>query len=330
MKNKQNFIFFITLIISVFLTAGLSWAEVNEKSKFIYSQTKLNQIKEKNVKYRIAIGELGNSVNVSGSPFNEPNKKTDTRSETYNINIATPHIPKIGEIDINNVAGILSDLLKKTNKFDIVERQEVNQLIREIQFEGSDWAKREPANKLGNIYGVQYILLGELLPNYGYEQIGVGQYTATLRLVDVATGVVISTGTGQRDLLQEALAEAVNILSDDMEGDRWTCHVVRIDEKGIYINAGFNDKIKKNDIFAVIRLEDSIVDQTSGQVLGKKQTEIAKIQIIDILENNLALAKPLNEKASIKEGDIVTAKRIILKKDSETNLWNKIFKHTTN
>ena len=224
---------------------------------------------------------------------------------------------------------MLSDLLQKTDKFEVVERQEVNQLIREIQFENSDWVKKDLANKLGNIYGVQYILLGEILPNYGGEQFGTGQYTTALRLVDVNTGAVISTGTGQRDYLQKALANAVHTLLDDLEGNPWTCRVVRFDDKGVYINAGLDDKIEKNDVFAVIRLEDPIKDQATGQILGYKQTEIAKIKITDVLEKNLSLAKSLDIEAPIKEGDLVSARRVVLKKNSETNLWNKIFRNQT-
>lgn len=325
MKKNLLFSLFTLFFVFGFLILGIVQAEEGEKKEFEYSQKKLNRVKEKNIKYKVAIGIFGESVNIPGSPFNKVAEKEDSRTQTYNVNIATPNLEKPGIPQVNSVVGILSDLLKKTNKFDVVERQEVNQLIREIKFEKSDWVKKDPANKLGNIYGVQYILLGEILPNYGGERFGSSQYTTTLRLVDVNTGAVISTGTEQKNYLQKALADAVSVLSDDMEGDSWTCRVVRLDDKGVYINAGLDDKIEKNDVFAVIRLEDSIKDQTTGRVLGYKQTEIAKIKVVDVLERNLSLAKSLDIKAPIREGDIVSAKRVILKKNNETNLWNQIF-----
>lgn len=325
MKKKLLFSLFTLFFVFGFMIRGVVQAEEGEKKEFEYSQKKLNRVKEKNIKYKVAIGSFGESVDIPGSPFNKTAEKEDSRSQTYNVNIATPNLEKPGVPQVNSVAGILSDLLKKTDKFDVVERQEVNQLIREIKFEKSDWVKKDPANKLGNIYGVQYILLGEILPNYGGERFGPTQYTTTLRLVDVNTGAVISTGTGQKNYLEKALADAVSVLSDDMEGDSWTCRVVRLDDKGVYINAGLDDKIEKNDVFTVIRLEDSIKDQTTGRILGYKQTEIAKIKVIDVLERNLSLAKSLDIKAPIREGDIVSAKRVILKKNNETNLWNQIF-----
>jgi len=325
MKKKIIFSLFTLFFVFGFMVQGVVQAEEGEKKEFEYSQQKLNRVKEKNIKYRVAIGSFGESIDVAGSPFNKATEKEDKNSKTYNLNIASPNLEKPGVPQVNSVVGMLSNLLQKTDKFEVVERQEVNQLIREIKFEKSDWVKKDPANKLGNIYGVQYILLGEILPNYGGEQFSSSQYTTTLRLVDVNTGAVISTGTGQRDYLQKALAGAVHTLLDDLEGNPWTCRVVRLDDKGVYINAGLNDKIEKNDVFVVIRLEDSIKDQATGQVLGYKQTEIAKIKIIDVLEKNLSLAKPVDIKAPIKEGDIVSAKRVILEKNTETHLWNQIF-----
>jgi hypothetical protein len=325
MKKKLFFSLFTLFFVFGFMIQGIVQAEEAEKKEFKYSQETLNRVKEKNIKYKVAIGSFGESIDVVGSPFNKVAEREDKNSKTYNLNIASPNLEKPGVPQVNSVVGMLSDLLQKSDKFEIVERQEVNQLIREIQFEKSDWVKKDPANKLGNIYGVQYILLGEVLPNYGGEQFGSSQYTTTLRLVDVNTGAVISTGTGQRDYLKNALASAVHTLLNDLEGNPWTCRVVRLDDKGVYINAGLDDKIKKNDVFAVIRLEDSIKDQAAGQVLGYKQTEIAKIKITDVLEKNLSLAKTVDIKAPIKEGDIVSAKRVILEKNTETHLWRQIY-----
>ena len=125
--------------------------------------------------------------------------------------------------------------------------------------------------------------------------------------------------------MQEALADAVSILSDDVKGDSWTCRVVRIDDKGIYINAGLNDKIEKNDVFAVVRLHEPIKDQATSRILGYKQTEIAKIKITEVLEKNLSLARPFDMKEAVKEGDLVSAKRIRFQEENEINRWNEIF-----
>jgi len=325
MKKNSTSLLLSFIFVLGFIFQGIVQAEESIKKEFEYTHKKLNQVKEKSAKYRVAIGSFGESVDIQGSPFNKIEKKEDEGSKTYNLNIGSPNLPKPEESKVNLAAGMLSDLLKKTDKFDVVERKEVNQLIREIQFEKSDWVKKDSVNQLGNIYGVQYILLGDILPNKNGEKFGASQYTTTLRLVDINTGSIIATGTGQKNNLQETLAEAVNILGDDIKGSVWTCKVVQVDSKGVYINAGLDDNIEKNDVFSVVRLEEQIKDKATGLILGYKQTEINKIKVIDVLENKLSLAKSLDPIEPIKEGDIVSAKRIEANKDNEINLWNKIF-----
>lgn len=326
MKKYTVFVLFILVFISGLILPGIMLAEgEGGKKTFEYHQKKLNQVKEKNRRYRLAIGSFGESINIPGSMFNKTEKKGGDEGQTYNLNIASPNLKKPEESKVNTVSGLLSDLLKKTDKFDVVERQEVNQLVREIKFENSGWVKKDQANRLGNIYGVKYILLGDILPNKGGDRFGAAQYTATLRLVDINTGAVIAAGTGQNNSLQDALSDAVNVLADDMSADSWTCRVVRIDGSGVYINAGFDDKIEKNDVFAVVRLGEAIKDKATGNILGYKQTEIAKLKVADVLENNLSLAKSSDVSEVIKEGDVVTAKRVSPKNKNEMNLWKQIY-----
>ncbi|MFH1198573.1 MAG: trypsin-like peptidase domain-containing protein [Candidatus Omnitrophota bacterium] len=322
---RKSIIFVTLIFVSGFIFHEAVRAGEDGGKEFEYYHKKLSQIKEKSAKYKVAIGSFGETVDIQGSSFNKIIKEGDQGSKTYNLNIAMPNLPKPEESKVNLATGILFDLLRKTDKFDIVERKEVNQLVREIKFEKSDWVKKDSVNKLGNIYGVQYILLGDFLPNKNGERFGASQYTTTLRLVDINTGAIIATGTGQRNNLQEALAEAVNILTDDIKSNAWTCKVIQVDSKGVYINAGLDDNIEKNDVFAVIRLEDPIHDKAAGVIRGYKQTEINKIKIIEILGNKLSLAKSLAPVTSIKEGDIVSAKRVRLSKDNEISLWNKVF-----
>ncbi len=329
-RNIYLGLFILFVVCGLIIQDNVMGAE-NSTGEFTYQQKKLSQVKEKNLRYKVAIGSFGERVDITGSLFNKAEVKSLENEKTYTVNIASPNLEKPAEKQTNAVTGLLSDLLKQTNMFDVVERQEVNQLVREIKFEKSDWSKKQPGIDLGNIYGVQYILLGDILPNKDGERFGTSQYTATLRLADVNTGAIVASGTGQNNYLQDALKDAVSILSDNMAGESWTCHIVRLDDKGAYINAGLEDKIEKNDVFAVIRLEEPIKDQVGDRVLGYKRTEIAKIKIVEIMEKNLSLGKLFDIKESIKAGDLVSAKRVKHIKDNETERWNKIFgKDTSN
>ena len=325
MKKNIQLSLFVFFVVFGLIIQGVVLGAENSNQEFTYQQKKLSQVKEKNLRYKVAIGSFGERVDIAGSLFNKTEEKETNQGKTYAINIASPNLEKPAENKTNAVVGLLSDLLKQTNMFDVVERLEVNQLVREIKFEKSDWVKKQSGNELGNIYGVQYVLLGDILPNKEGDRFGVSQYTATLRLVDVNTGVVVGIGTGQKNYLQDALTDAVNILADNMEGEPWICRVVRLDDKGAYINAGSEDKIEKNDVFTVIRLEEPIKDQAEDLILGYKRTEIAKIKIVEVMEKNLSLGRPFDIKESIKVGDLVSAKRVKHKKDNETDRWNNIF-----
>lgn len=325
MKNGIHVSLFVFFVVFSFITQGVVMGAEDSKQEFIYQQKKLSQVKEKNLRYKVAIGSFGERVDIAGSLFNKTEEKRAEQGKEYTINIASPNLEKPAEKKTNTVVGLLSDLLEKTNMFDVVERQEVNQLVREIKFEKSDWVKKQPGNELGNIYGVQYVLLGDILPNKDGERFGSGQYTTTLRLVDVNTGAIVTSGTGQKNYLQDALTDAVSILADNMEGEPWICRVVRLDDKGAYINAGLEEKIEKNDVFAVIRLEEPIKDQVGDRILGYKRTEIAKIKIVEVMEKNLSVGRLFDIKENIKVGDLVSAKRVKHKKDNEVNRWNDIF-----
>jgi len=324
LKNKLAWSFVVFFILGAFYQ-GFAGADEGGGKQFEYSQKKLNRIEEKNRKYRVAIGNFDGPVDIAGSQFNKTDNKEAVNSTAYNINISSSNLEKPLEPKVDHVAGLLSDLMRRMGMFNVVERSEVNQLIREIKFGGSDWVKKDAAAQLGNIYGVQYLLLGDVLPNKSDEQFGVRQYTASLRLVDINTGAVVSTGTGQGNVLNNALLNAVGILAQDIKADAWTCRIVRIDDKGVYINAGLDDEIEKNDVYAVIRLEDPIIDQSSGHILGYKQNKIAKIKIIEVLEKGLSLAKQIDVKEPIKEGDIVSAERVKPMEEKEMSLWNRIF-----
>lgn len=325
MKKNLYLGLLVLLVAFSLVVQGAVRAAENQNHEFNYQQKKLSQVKEKNLRYKVAIGSFGDKVNIPGSLFNKVENKGFNDGQTYNLNVGSPNLKKPAENKINSVTGLLSDLLEQSNLFDVIERQEVNQLVREIKFEKTDWVKEKSINKLGGIYGVQYILLGDILPNKEGERFGAGQYTATLRLVDINTGSVVASGTGQKNYLQDALTGAVNILIENMEGEPWVCRVVRLDQKGVYINSGFDDKIEKNDVFSVVRLEESIKDQTDGSVLGYKRTEIAKIKIIEVMEKRLSLGQPFDIRESIKVNDLVSAKRVKHKKDNEISRWNNIF-----
>ena len=268
-----------------------------EKNKFQYHQKPIKKIKEKNLKIRIAISRFEDSVNIDGSPFNVPKdtQKTDKSADnTKDIDI-TIKTDKQQEEDKTIpkkelLTGLLTDSLQDTNMFDIVERSEINQLIKEVNFQNSDWTEDQSINTLGNIYGVQYIVTADILRNRYGDNIAKEPYTISLRMYNLNTGEIASSSVTSSTYIKEAVARAAKDIANKIQTKPWTCRVVGVSDEGVYINAGLKDNLEKDDIFYVYRLGSKITDPETGQVLGSEKKKIALLKISEVLNDSLSRA----------------------------------------
>jgi len=324
-----------TIFIFCFVCVGLFLASVicargeESPAKFIYQQKPIGEITEKNVKIRVAVSQFDEKLQIEGSPYNIKQEPDDADRRGINIRIEglvnkTQNKKRPSKAEL--LTGLLTDKLRKTGMFDVVERREVNELIREINFEETNWVKQEDVNKLGNIHSVQYIVTGDILENRRGHKIAQTQYTLALRIYNVNTGEVMASSTSRQDYLEAAVDEAVRIMANEVKGRPWTCRVVRIEDGEIYINAGDVDDIKKDDVFAVFRIAGEIKDPATEKVLGFDKVKVAKIKVREVLDENLSRAVLIDEYRKIQVGDIVAAKKIdIMGTDDEIIKWNKIF-----
>ncbi len=124
----------------------------------------------------------------------------------------------------NALTEILVTELSKTGKYALIERQAVDELLKEIHFGLTEWAKSATFAQLGQLLGAEYLLIGKVT-NFGYKETaeqrdvyvsGRGRSTRTVytqeadvrvdfRLVNVKTGEVIlsEAGTGRRTAKSE-------------------------------------------------------------------------------------------------------------------------------
>ncbi|MDP8292745.1 MAG: trypsin-like peptidase domain-containing protein [Candidatus Orphnella occulta] len=320
-----------------------------EKGEFQYHQKPVKKIKEKNLKVRIAISRFEDSVDIDGSPFNVPKDaqkpdKSDDSNKDIDITIRTDKqqdedktIPK-KEL----LTGLLTDSLQDTNMFDIVERSEINQLIKEVNFQNSDWTEDQSINTLGNIYGVQYIVTADILRNRYGDNIAKEPYTISLRMYNLNTGEIASSSVTSSTYIKEAVARAAKDIANKIQTKPWTCRVVGVSDEGVYINAGLKDNLEKDDIFYVYRLGSKITDPETGQVLGSEKKKIALLKISEVLNDSLSRANVIenyddliiieDDKTSteIEEyvdkvviGDIVYAKQSKKAKEAELAKWKE-------
>jgi len=69
----------------------------------------------------------------------------------------------------NGLTDILTTELQNTGKFNVLERSSVDELMKEINFGSTEWAKNPTFAQKGQMLGAQYILMGKVT-NFGYTE----------------------------------------------------------------------------------------------------------------------------------------------------------------
>ena len=123
----------------------------------------------------------------------------------------SPQGKGISESDAVIITDALSDALMRTRNFHVMERQQIDMILKEQSFEGSGACDAsECAVKVGRLLGIQQIIVGSI------GKLG-NSHVLSLRRVDVKTGEILSSSTrNQRgaieDLLQDGIPEAISDL----------------------------------------------------------------------------------------------------------------------
>ena len=69
----------------------------------------------------------------------------------------------------NGLTDILSTELGNTGKFNILDREHIDELTKEIDFGSSGYGDKDTFAQKGNLLGVQYLLMGEVT-NFNYTE----------------------------------------------------------------------------------------------------------------------------------------------------------------
>ncbi len=119
-------------------------------------------------------------------------------------------------------AGILSDRLRtelcKSDKFIVLERDKMNEVLQEQGFQLSGCTTKECVVEAGKLIGVEQMVAGSVAK--------IGKiYTTNLRLIDVETGKVVQTATDDCDcaietVLTQSIKKVALILAGEIGPDQ--------------------------------------------------------------------------------------------------------------
>lgn len=207
---------------------------------------------------------------------------------------------------------ILSAKLASTNKFILLERQDMDKIAEEIKIAGNEGYQN---------VGADYLIIGSITEfgrknvtdqnAFSRSKVQTVQAGVNIRLVDVSTGQVIYSeeakgeaettnttvmGLGERadydaTLSDKAISAAIsklveNIINNCMDRP-WKSYFLTYDENGIIISGGKSQGIKVGDYYEVVEKGKSIKNPQTGMMMELPGKTVGKIKV-DVIGGDTA------------------------------------------
>ena len=199
------------------------------------------------------------------------------------------------EYDIGRgVADMLTTSLWKTDRFVLVERAYLEEVIKEQNLSMTDLVISETAAKIGRILGLNAIILGGITEFGFVREMGkpICRIGVDLRLVDVNTtrimlaenAIGMASGRDVDQASRRAVDNLVSKVISSLKKKPWEGRIMEVEKKQVYINAGTNIGIRKGDTFAIIQLSKELVDPVTGKVVGAIEKKAGKVEVMRVEE----------------------------------------------
>lgn len=328
--------FFIFLFSFSFLALNNfdAFAQNQEKNTYTYEQGSLNSnVIKKDQRIKAAVFVSENNLKFKDSLFNPPeNQLLELKTisiDKADIKIDNSQKPPQKRADSQLIAGLLSNALRESGKFSVVERQDVNAILREAEFSNSKWVNPEQANKIGAISGVKFIVIANLLKSEAEEKVGPNNYVLAIRLTDVETGNIFATGQGDGSTIKDAVTNAVKSFCSKIDSQPWNARIIKIEKDFVYLGAGSDEGLKKKNVLEVYKINNQILDPLTNKVLGTDKSKVGKIEIVEILGTDLSKAKILDSTEPFNLGFIAQATATTNAGTDEMSKWKQIHQDTT-
>lgn len=218
--------------------------------------------------------------------------------------------------------------LVASRKFDVLERQRIDDLLQEKDFLQGDNIAPGEAAKVAQLLGADYFVMGRIdslsassetksVPyssqTYQQQRADISLY---LRIVDARSGRIVAaekfdsdvkvrvekdkkTQNAGRQLLAQAAQEMVGRITNTV----FPLKVARVDGQTLYLNRGADGGLKAGDKVMVYHQGEQIVDRDNGELLGNTETELGLATVVVVEARFTKIT--LDEKGSAREGMLV-------------------------
>ncbi len=222
-------------------------------------------------------------------------------------------ITDAGIIESPGYTSFLIDALVNARKFDMLEREELKAVIKELNFGESDYADTEKVVKIGQLVGADYMVVpviryiqvmreNKAIPYVGERQASLRCKIATaVRTVNVLSGKIVSSNikeTEKRARVRETDGEqAVRTATLDLIGDTYResalleaanivdvaypIRVMSIDGDTVMLNRG-QGAILPGEVLKVFAAGEVMVDPETKENLGYHEAYVATIKVTDV------------------------------------------------
>lgn len=228
---------------------------------------------------------------------------------------------------------LTSDLitfLVKTNKFDVVERKRMKDILAEQEFSESGFISPETAVKLGKLIGADYFVMGKIeqyevysqnrtIPYTNeYRKIYLGKLAVNVRIVDSRGGKVVAANkfrvdledwnarneVSPNDFIQELKERTVKKLVNGVVDGVFPLKIIKVEGGKVYINRGDGVAFKVGDTLSVVALGEGLKDPDTGEELGSAEEVVGTVEVTDI-QNKFSMAKVVTGAGKIAKGAVV-------------------------
>lgn len=299
---KKSTLPFFTILLLLLISCTVPQQIVQVEPQLQKPQTKVEE--EQVLKRKVAIARFSNETQYGKGLFYDKNNDP------------------MGKQAVD----ILSTRLAASNKFILLERQDLDKIEEELKITGNENVQK---------IGADYLIIGSIT-EFGRKNVGdVNMFSRTktqvveagvsIRLVDVSTGEIIYSeeakgqaettnqtvmGLGERtdydaSLSDKAISVAIsklveNVINNCMEKP-WKAYFLSYDVDGIIVSGGENQGIKVGDIFQVVEKGKKVKNPQTGMMIELPGKVVGRLKIEftggDTPQNEYSLA-------SFIEGDI--------------------------
>lgn len=195
--------------------------------------------------------------------------------------------------------------LVASRKFDVLERERVDELLKEKDFTAGDYASPDEAAKLARLLGADYFVLGRIddlgahseEKSIPYSHRRARQLQAHialhLRIVDARSGRIVAAENFQRvttlrdpkpadSIGRQLVADAAQAMVGRIVDTVFPLRVAQLDGNTLYLNRGRDGSLAPGDHLGIYRLGAAIVDQDSGEPLGHTETEVGQARVVAV------------------------------------------------